>query len=120
MNPMERKILKLDCQICPKKSSCCQEGVWVDLAEAKKIAKLGLDGQFYHLEQDREFASGYKLSTSLDDGPCSFLCPRSGLCRIHKIDYSLKPSYCKEFPYEDGKLSAEAEYLCALYEKTEK
>ncbi|MFC1631163.1 YkgJ family cysteine cluster protein [Candidatus Omnitrophota bacterium] len=116
MNPTVRKMLKLDCQICPKKSACCQEGVWVDLAEAKKIASLGLGRQFYQLEQDPEFPSGYKLSTSLNDQPCSFLCP-SGLCRIHKIDYSLKPSYCKEFPYEDGKLSAEAEYLCALYEE---
>jgi Fe-S-cluster containining protein len=100
------------CSECKQKNSCCDFGAWVDLEEAKKILSLGLKGQFYHLEIDKDFPSGYKVGTSYEDDPCSFLEP-DGLCAIHKVDYNLKPAYCREFPYENGELSPLAEVLCA-------
>ena len=103
----------IDCQICRQQHSCCDFGAWVDLEEAKKILSLGLKGFFYHLEEDKDFPSGYKVGTSYEDNHCSFLTPE-GLCAIHKVDYNLKPAYCIEFPYENGKLSPYADRLCAL------
>lgn len=110
----------IDCAKCKQMDSCCDSGAWVDLEEAKKILSLGLKGDFYHLETDKDFPSGYKVGTSYEDNSCSFITPE-GLCSIHKIDYNLKPSYCKEFPHENGKLSPLAKSLCiAVKPKTKK
>ena len=102
----------IDCLKCRQKHSCCDFGAWVDLEEAKKILPLGLKGDFYHLEADKCFPSGYKVGTSYEDNRCSFLTPK-GLCAIHKVNYSLKPAHCIEFPYEDGKLSPLVGVLCS-------
>lgn len=102
---------RIDCLKCKKGSECCRLGAWVDLEEAKKILSLRLKGDFYHLEKDKGFPSGYKVGTSWEDNPCSFL-TRDGLCAIHKVDYNLKPAHCKEFPYDKGRLSDMAEILC--------
>jgi Fe-S-cluster containining protein len=102
---------KIDCSKCKMASACCSYGAWVDLEEAKKILSLKLKGDFYHFEKDRVFPSGYKVGTSIEDNPCSFL-TADGLCAIHKVDYNLKPSHCKEFPYEKGRLSEFADVLC--------
>lgn len=102
---------KIDCSKCTRGSECCRVGAWVDLEEAKKILLLKLKGDFYHLEKDNVFPSGYKVGTSREDEPCSFLTP-DGLCAIHIADYSLKPAHCKEFPYENGKLASGAKVLC--------
>ncbi|MFC1592498.1 YkgJ family cysteine cluster protein [Candidatus Omnitrophota bacterium] len=104
---------KINCLECPQKENCCQEGVWVDLKEARRILSLRLSGEFYRLRKDKKFPSGYKVDTSRDGGPCSFLTV-DGLCSIHKVDYNLKPSYCKEFPYEDGKEAPLAKEFCLL------
>jgi len=101
----------IDCLKCKEQHVCCDFGAWVDLEEAKKILSLGLKGEFFHLEEDKSFPSGYRVGTSLGDSRCSFLEP-DGLCAIHKVDYNFKPAYCKEFPYEDGELSPFAEVLC--------
>lgn len=106
---------EFNCRPCPSKHNCCQEGVWVDLDEAKKILCLTLSGKFFHLEEDDGFPSGYKIATCIDDNPCSFL-NRKGFCEIHKLGYALKPAYCKQFPYEDGGISSDAKYLCLLYD----
>jgi len=108
----KESMKKIDCLKCRQQSSCCDFGVWVDLEEAKKILALGLKGDFYHLEQDKDSPSGYRVGTSYEDNPCSFLTPE-GLCAIHKTDYNLKPVHCKEFPYEKGKLSPFADVLCS-------
>lgn len=113
-----RNIQKLENNLCLKCKyigSCCRKGVWVDLEEAKKIADLELYGEFHYLEKDKDFPSGYKVGTKdyTNNEKCSFLCV-DGLCAIHKIDPKLKPSYCKEFPYEDGKLIPRAKELCCL------
>ena len=110
---------KVDCLKCKQQYSCCDFGAWVDLEEAKKILSLGLKGDFYHLEADEHFPSGYKVGTSYEDEPCSFLTPE-GLCAIHKVDYSLKPIHCKEFPYENGELSSQADFLCAMVKSKKK
>lgn len=113
---------EIDCTKCKEQKACCDFGAWVDLDVAKKIISLGIKGDFYHLEEDKSFPSGYRVGTSYEDNSCSFL-TTDGLCAIHKVDYNLKPNHCKEFPYEDGKLSPFAEFLCPVVkskaEKTE-
>ena len=103
---------RIECHKCKTQEKCCRLGAWVDLEEAKKILALGIKGgDFFHLEKDDDYPSGYRVGTSVEDEPCVFVTP-DGLCAIHKIDYNLKPMHCKEFPYENGKLSSIAQYLC--------
>lgn len=109
----------IDCLKCREQHACCGFGVWVDLEEAKKILSLGLKGDFYHLEKDENYPSGYRVGTSYEDNPCSFLTP-AGLCAIHQVDYALKPLHCKEFPYEKGKLAPIADLLCAVVKSKKK
>jgi len=104
---------KIDCEKCKKQSACCKFGAWVDLEEAKKIASLGLKGDFYQLEVDKDFPSGYRIGTSYGNNPCSFL-TKKGLCAVHIVGYEFKPAHCKEFPYENNKLSPFAKVLCLL------
>jgi len=103
----------IDCAKCKKQDYCCNTGAWVDLEEAKKILSLGLGGNFHHLEKDDDFPSGYKVGTSVGYEPCTFL-TKDGLCAIHKVDYNLKPVHCREFPYEEGKLSPLVSELCLM------
>ena len=111
---MEKKKMVIDCNECNSQSDCCRFGAWIDLEEAKKVISLGIKGDFFHLEQDKEFPSGYKVGTSYEDEKCGFLDP-DGLCRIHKIDYAFKPETCKEFPYENNKVASIAKVLCTLH-----
>ena len=107
-----KKIVK--CHECKTQEKCCRLGAWVDLEEAKKILELGIKGgDFFHLEKDDDYPSGYRVGTSVEDEPCTFV-TRDGLCAIHKIDYDLKPNHCTEFPYENGRLSSIAKYLCVV------
>ncbi len=110
---------KIDCLKCKQQHVCCDFGAWVDLEEAKKILSLGLKGDFFHLEKDDDYPSGYRVGTSYEDNRCSFLTP-DGLCSIHKIDYNLKPDHCKEFPYENGKLAPIADMLCSVVKSEKK
>jgi len=105
---------RINCLKCRRQVDCCNFGAWADLEEAKKIIPLRLKGEFFQLEKDRDFPSGYRIGTSYQDDPCTFLDP-DGLCSIHKIDYNLKPKSCKEFPYEDNKLSPFADVLCTPF-----
>lgn len=108
---MKRKKV-IDCFACNDPVKCCQRGAWADLEEAKKILELKIEGGgFSHMEKDERFPSGYKLGTSIEDEPCTFITP-DGLCAIHKIDYNLKPVSCKEFPYDNKRLSSIAKHLC--------
>lgn len=108
----KKKKSKIDCCECTVQAQCCRLGTWVDLEEAKKILRLGIKGgDFFHLEKDQDYPSGYRVGTSVEDEPCSFL-TRAGLCSIHSRNYDLKPDHCREFPYEKGKISPIAAYLC--------
>lgn len=115
MKRRKRKTKKvINCIGCKSQADCCRLGAWIDLEEAKKIVSLGIKGDFFHLEQDKDFPSGYRIGTSYVDEPCSFL-SSDGLCLIHKLDYNLKPSTCKEFPYENNKVSPFADVLCSEF-----
>jgi len=108
-------VNKINCYKCPHPAHCCQEGVSIDLEEAKKIIPLKLGGEFFHLEKDKDFPSGYRIDTSLGDQRCTFL-TKDGLCSVHNISYDLKPTPCKEFPWdEDGGLSTDVESLCIVH-----
>ncbi len=104
----------IDCLECRSQADCCRIGAWIDLEEAKKIIALGIKGDFFHLEKDGDFPSGYRIGTSYEDEPCSFL-DSDGLCSIHKIDYNIKPNTCKDFPYENNKVSPFANVLCTPF-----
>ena len=104
----------IDCSACKTQADCCRFGAWIDLEEAKKIIAAGIKGDFFHLEADKSFPSGFRIGTSYEDERCSFLMP-SGLCRVHRAAYHLKPLTCKEFPYENNKLSSFADVLCTPY-----
>lgn len=111
----KRKARKVaSCSECASQADCCRLGAWIDLEEAKQIISLGIKGDFFHLERDDSFPSGYKVGTSYEDEPCSFL-GSDGLCSIHKVNYKFKPRSCKEFPYEDNKVSSFAKILCTPY-----
>jgi hypothetical protein len=115
-----KKKNKVECHECNTQHRCCRMGAWLDLDEAKKILALGIKGgDFFHLEKDSDYPSGYRVGTSVEDEPCTFLTP-DGLCSVHKINYDLKPTHCKEFPYENGKLSPIATYLCEVVKKRNK
>lgn len=115
MSKIKRRIKeKIHCHKCKNQSDCCRFGAWIDLEEAKLIISAGIKGDFFHLEIDKSFPSGFKVGTSIEDNPCVFLDP-DGLCRIHKHDYALKPVTCKEFPYENGRVSSFADVLCTPY-----
>jgi Fe-S-cluster containining protein len=107
------------CLACSQPHFCCREGAWVDVREAEKILGLGLGGNFFNLEKDDDFPSGYRIATSYNHSRCTFLNPK-GLCTIHIADYGLKPAYCKEFPYEDGKLSPWADEVCLFFSNKRK
>jgi len=109
-------MVKIDCNKCKEQNVCCDFGSWIDLEEAKNILALGVKGEFYQIEADSDFPSGYRVGTSFEDEPCTFI-RKDGLCPIHIIDYGLKPASCKDFPYEDGKLSPFAKCLCNPYRR---
>lgn len=111
---MKKKKIVIDCLKCQAQSDCCRLGAWIDLEEAKKILSLGIKGDFFHLEKDKHFPSGYKVGTSYEDEPCVFL-DADGLCRVHKFDYAHKPVTCKEFPYEGKKIASIAKFLCVAH-----
>jgi hypothetical protein len=115
----KKKINRDICGECFSQSDCCKRGAFADLEEAKKIAALGLKGEFFQLEIDPDFPSGYRIGTSYEDNPCTFLDP-DGLCSIHKIDYHLKPKSCQEFPYENNMLSPYADVLCTILKSKNK
>ena len=116
---LKNKIEAINCDECKTQADCCRTGAWIDLEEAKKITTLGLKGEFFQLEKNKDFPSGYRIGTSYEYNPCSFLDP-DGLCSIHKIDYGFKPHTCKEFPYDKGKLAPYVNYLCTLYKNKRK
>lgn len=97
-------VKNFKCRAC---GNCCVHGVLVDLEEAKKIIAL-YGGQMHELTQDKDFPSGWRVSTSHGDTVCLYR--KKNLCSIHEN----KPFYCKEFPLEDGKISPSIDYCDQL------
>ena len=114
MKKNKQKKMAIDCFKCQDQSKCCRFGAWIDLEEAKRILMLGIKGDFFHLEKDKDFPSGYKVGTSIEDEKCVFLDP-DGLCLIHNVDYDFKPITCKEFPYEGDQIAPIAYVLCSVH-----
>ncbi len=111
-----KKKVVIDCGKCRTQADCCRFGAWVDLEEAKKIASLKLKGVFSHLEPDPDFPSGYRVGTSYENEPCTFL-DADGLCSVHRVDLSFKPVSCREFPYEKEYMSPFVGELCTVYKE---
>ena len=116
MKKTEKRKAKLDidCMECKSQAHCCKYGAWIDLEEAKKILLLGIKGDFFHLEIDKDFPSGFCVGTSYEDNSCSFL-GKDGLCAVHKVSYEHKPKTCKDFPYENNKVSPLVDVLCTEF-----
>ena len=90
--------------------SCCQEGVEVDLEQAKEISQLKVNLKkpwFAGLAKDSDMPSGWSLSTVVRDGSCVFQ-RKNHLCMI----YEHRPMFCREFPIEMGKIAEHYTYLC--------
>ncbi|MCX5705374.1 MAG: YkgJ family cysteine cluster protein [Candidatus Omnitrophica bacterium] len=113
-NKKRKSRRSIKCHECRTQADCCRFGAWIDLEEAKRIISSGIKGDFFHLEEDKGFPSGFKVGTSYEDEPCIFL-GSDGLCLVHKADYSLKPVTCKDFPYENNRISSFADVLCTPY-----
>ncbi len=104
----EEKLLQM-CTTCAT-GSCCQDGVEVDLDEAKKISKLKVNVKkpwFEGLFEDSDMPSGWGISTVKRDGRCLFQ-RKNYLCMI----YEHRPAFCREFPIENGRIAEFYNYLC--------
>lgn len=90
--------------------TCCREGVEADLFEVARILKMDLDiprPWFDFLGRDKRMPSGYKFSTVLKKRRCIFQ-DDNMRCRI----YEIRPRYCLEFPFENGKIAPFYRDLC--------
>lgn len=118
---MKKNIVKHpnphNCRVC-NKGACCAQGVEVDLFEVARILKKPLNLKkpwFYFMGPDKEFPSGFNFSTTLRNGRCVFQDSRFR-CRI----YEIRPRYCAEFPFENGKKAPYYHALCHHMKKSRK
>ena len=104
-----KKEIKKRCKVC-RVGSCCQDGVEVDLKEAMKISGLKLPVKkpwFEGLQEDKDVPSGWTMSTVVRDNRCVFQM-KNKRCRV----YSVRPKYCKDFPFEQNTMAEFYNYLC--------
>ncbi|MFC1708502.1 YkgJ family cysteine cluster protein [Candidatus Omnitrophota bacterium] len=97
------------CTTCAN-GSCCQDGVEVDLEQAKTISKLNINLKkpwFEGLIEDNDVPSGWGISTVVRDGRCVFQ-RKNHLCMIYKH----RPIFCRDFPMEKGQIAEFYSYLC--------
>ena len=102
-------IIEQICKNCIE-GTCCKGGVDVDLEEAKKISRLKIPVKkpwFTGLHEDKYLPSGWALETVVRNGRCVFQ-NKNKKCTIYKH----RPLYCREFPYEKGKINKDVEYFC--------
>ncbi|MFH1691317.1 MAG: YkgJ family cysteine cluster protein [Candidatus Omnitrophota bacterium] len=110
---MKKKLLhKPNLEVCKEcyQGSCCRQGVEADLFEVARILKLDLDiprPWFDYVGRDKRSPSGYVFSTVLKNRRCIFQ-DDNMRCRI----YEVRPRYCSEFPFEDGKVAPYYKHLC--------
>ncbi len=111
---------KPDLALCSEcyRGTCCRQGVEVDLFEVAQILKMKLDipkPWFVFLSRDKRTPSGYKFSTLLKNRRCIFQ-DDNMRCRI----YEVRPRYCAEFPFEDGRVAPFYRDLCHHSKKRRK
>ncbi|MFH1622171.1 MAG: YkgJ family cysteine cluster protein [Candidatus Omnitrophota bacterium] len=99
-------------QICTTcvTGSCCQDGVDVDLEEAKKISQLNITLKkpwFNNLFRDADMPSGWAVSSVVRHGRCVFQ-KSNYKCMV----YEHRPYFCREFPLEKGRIAELYGYLC--------
>ena len=104
----EQELLSM-CTTCVT-GSCCKDGVEVDLEEAKRISKLNINLRkpwFVNLLEDSEMPSGWSVSTTVRHGRCVFQ-RKDYKCMI----YEYRPTFCRDFPLEKGRIAEFYNYLC--------
>ncbi|MFA5038584.1 MAG: YkgJ family cysteine cluster protein [Candidatus Omnitrophota bacterium] len=103
---------KPDLSLCRRcdLGSCCRDGVEVDLFEASQILKRAPAVPrpwFKFLRSDKRSPSGFVFSTVLRHRRCVF---QNDAKRC--IVYDIRPRYCREFPFEDGRPAPYYHALC--------
>lgn len=109
MKKTNKSAKRVECRLCGK-GKCCREGVEVDLFEVARILKTKLDipkPWFRYLGRDKSFPSGHKFSTVIRNRRCVFQNDQMR-CAV----YNIRPTYCAEFPMEDGKIAEFFRVLC--------
>ena len=109
----QKKISKSElfriCKTCIT-GSCCQDGVEVDLREAKRISRFNLKLKkpwFEDFFRDSDLPSGWGVSIIKRNGSCIFQ-KKDKRCSIYKY----RPRYCRDFPLEYGQVAEHYHYLC--------
>ena len=101
--------LKIDCESC-RTGDCCQEGVDVDVEEAKHISQLKLSIKkpwFEDFFKDESSPSGWAVGTIVRNNRCIFQ-DKNKKCLI----YDVRPRYCREFPHEGVTVAPFYKELC--------
>jgi Fe-S-cluster containining protein len=109
---MQHKNCLTNLPIC--KGSCCRNGVWVDVEQARRIQEYvlsqeslkDLHDKTLFVEEDIDpdyFPSGKGVGTNLqsENGPCIFL-DAEYKCRI----YPVRPHFCSDYPFMSPVLSS--------------
>lgn len=105
----KKTIIDQICKNCIT-GSCCKDGADVDIEQAKKISRLKIAIKkpwFEGLHEDKHLPSGWAVGTIARNGRCVFQ-DKNKRCRI----YEHRPRYCREFPYEQGRINRDVEYFC--------
>ena len=103
----KKEFLKL-CDSCVT-GSCCQDGVDVDLDEAKKISQLKIRLKkpwFENLTKDKDASSGWAVDTVLRNNRCVFQ-KENYKCLIYKY----RPKHCRDFTLERDVVAKYYHYL---------
>ncbi len=97
---------------CPDccSGSCCQDGVELSKEEIRQIVALSPKVNkpwFKKADKKCNPEPGFEYETILVNNTCIFQ-DKDKRCVV----YPVRPSHCREFPLEDGKLAQYYGYLC--------
>lgn len=100
------------CERC-KIGSCCYEGTELSAEEVKRVIAFDPDVPkpwFRLVEKHEGLDPRYPFSTIVRDGSCVFH-DKNNRCMI----YPVRPGFCREFPFENGKAAPYYQRLCILH-----